>query len=109
MNNNQYLIPHNYTNNGRVFNLFPRKDITKAIIWFIPVTFIIFYLPIEFKIKLFAEVLLAVPPTLAILAGYANWIAYVLLFLRKRTVYYNVRKGRENDFVYKKAKSADSK
>lgn len=99
-----YLIPHNYSNNGRVFNLFHKKDLAKALIWFVPVSVLIFKLPMGFNTKLFWEVMIAFPPAMAILAGYACWVGYIMQFLKNRRVYYNTRKGETAAFCYQKLK-----
>lgn len=100
----QYLIPHNYSNNGRVFNLFHKKDLAKALIWFVPVSVLIFKLPMGFNTKLFWEVMIAFPPAMAILAGYACWVGYIMQFLKNRRVYYNTRKGENAVFCYQRLK-----
>lgn len=104
----QYLIPHNYANNGRVFNMFHKKDLVKALIWFIPISVLIFKLPIQFNTKLFWEIIVAFPPAMAILAGYACWIGYILQFSKNRRIYISVRKGDHSVLVYQKFKGKAS-
>ena len=99
-----YFIPHNYHNNGRVFNMFHKKDLIRAIIWWLPVTILVFSLPLSFNTKLVLEIILAFPPALAILAGYSNLIYYMVRFSKNRRIYYKTRRGDKHVFYYQKAK-----
>ena len=71
-----YRIPHNYTNNGRVFNMFKKRDLKRALIWAAPVTFIIFNLPLSFVSKFSWSIIIVIPPAIAILASYADWLQW---------------------------------
>lgn len=95
-----YLIPHNYKNNGRVFNMFDKKKLTLALVWFIPVVLAIFNLPLSLEDKIFWTILIGFPPAIAILAGYGDLIKYFIIFMRNRRLYYDVKRGGSDEFVY---------
>ena len=99
-----YLIPHNFTNNGRVFNMFHKRDLIKALLWFIPVTALLFHLPVRLNTKLFCEIIFVFPPVIAILAGYANWIYHIVRFMQNRRVYYHVKEDNGHVFAYQRLK-----
>ncbi len=95
-----FLIPHNYTNNGRIFNMFDKKKLTWAVLWFIPSTVAMFFLPLKIEDIIFWWVLISPPPAIAILAGYGDYIRYFILFMANRRIYYDVKRRDANGFLY---------
>jgi len=99
-----YVIPHNYKNNGRLFNLFEKSKVTRSLIWAVPVTFAIFNLPISLFAKFLAETLAIIPPVLIFLTGFDDLIWDLVIFTKKRKFYYNVERGDSFESWYEKQK-----
>lgn len=102
--NKEYIIPHNYKNNGRIFNMFEKKKITRALVWLVPVTFIIFNLPIPLFYKFLFETLFGLPPVLIFLTGFDDIIYDVIVFNKKRKIYYDIERGDSFEYWYQKQK-----
>ena len=83
----QYIIPHNYKDNGRVFNMFEQKAFIKALCVFIPISFLVMKLPLTLNVKLFCEILIAFPPTIAILFGFSDWLVWILHHTFTKRIY----------------------
>lgn len=85
----QYLIPHNFKNNGRIFNIIEKENLIKALICLIPITFIIFYLtPLRIDNKFFFEVILGGPPVIFFGFGIDKQLLDILKFRKNKKVYY---------------------
>lgn len=98
---NTYFIPHNFTNNGRIWGMFRGKDVRNALFWMVPVTALIFFcLPLSFNGKVFCEILLAIPPALGILLGYLEQITHILKFSKNKRVCTRANGGKPYVFVY---------
>lgn len=99
-----YIIPHNYKDNGRTFNLFDKQLFKAAMWWLIPSTVLLFNLPMKTEYKIFLWIILIVPPTIAILAGVGNWILYIVRYYTKfhRIYYSKIQGGGSHGFLYPK-------
>lgn len=88
-----YIIPHNYKDNGKIFGLIEKKSVITAAIWFIPTTYINFaFLPIPLNIRLFTFVLFVCPPTIFALIGIGNdtlvdFVKYLYNYYKRAKVY----------------------
>jgi hypothetical protein len=102
----QYIIPHNYKDNGRVLNLFPAKQLTRALIVAVPLTLLIFNLPLALNAKLFCEVFFVTPPVFAILMGYADWLVWGWRFLGLRKIFGKGGASIETAKIYSRAADA---
>lgn len=110
-----YQIPHNFKNSGRVFNLIEKNALTKALIWLIPITIIIFkFMPLRIDNKFFVEVIVGFPPVLAFSLGMDLVLMDIMKFNQNRKVYYNigsevnkVENHREYQGAYERAKKQE--
>lgn len=89
-----YIIPHNYVDNGKILGIVEKQSLYVAAAWFLPMTFLNFrFLPFSIDIKLFAQILLIIPPTLFILIGVGgdtllDFAQYVYSFYTRAKVYH---------------------
>jgi hypothetical protein len=89
-----YIIPHNYSDNGKILGIVAKQSLYAAAVWFIPVSFLNFkFLPFSIDVKIFVEILLVIPPTLFILIGLGgdtlvDFIRYVYRYYTRAKVYY---------------------
>lgn len=88
-----YIIPHNYSDNGKILGIVEKQSLYTATAWFIPVSFLNFrFLPFSVDVKIFVEILLVIPPTLFILIGVGgdtliDFIRYVYRYYTRARVY----------------------
>jgi len=89
-----YIIPHNYSDNGKILGIVEKQSLYVAAAWFVPMMFLNFkFLPFSIDVKLFVLILLIVPPTLFILIGVGgdtllDFLRYVYRFYKRARVYY---------------------
>ena len=89
-----YIIPHNYSDNGKILGIVEKQSLYAAAAWFIPLSFLNFkILPFSIDIKIFLEILVIIPPTLFILIGVGgdtllDFIRYVCRYYTRTKVYY---------------------
>lgn len=89
-----YIIPHNYSDNGKILGIVEKHSLYLAATWFLPVSFLNFKLmPFSIDIQLFMEILLVIPPTLFILIGVGgdtllDFIRYLFRFYTRAKVYH---------------------
>lgn len=88
----EFIIPHNYKENGRIFNFFTREAVTKILIVLIPLTIIIFYvLPVSITVKCFLETLLGGFPVAIFATGIDEALINILSFQKNKRIYYDLR------------------
>lgn len=104
----EYIIPHNYKNNGRIFNILEKKNVTKSLIFVVPVTILIFNLPLTIMIKFLCETIFAIPPVLFFLMGFDEALMDYLVFSKSRRVYYDIERDDNNEYWYQKEISSCS-
>lgn len=83
----QYIIPHNYKDNGRIFNMFQPKAFIQAVLIFIPLSFLIMKLPFSINVRLFCVVLFVFPPAFAVLFGYIDWLGWLMHHTLTKRIY----------------------
>lgn len=89
-----YIIPHNYCDNGKILGLVEKQSLYIAAAWLVPMTFLNFkFLPLTTDVKIFILILLILPPTLFILIGVGgdtlpDFIKYVYQFYKRAKIYY---------------------
>lgn len=89
-----YIIPHNYTDNGKILGIIEKQSLYIAATWFVLMTFLNFkFLPFSVDVKIFVLILLILPPTLFILIGVGgdtllDFLRYVHHFYRRAKVYH---------------------
>lgn len=89
-----YIIPHNYSDNGKILGIVEKQSLYTAAAWFIPMTFLNFkFLPFSIDVKIFVLILLILPPTLFILIGVGgdtllDFLKYVYRFYKNARIYY---------------------
>jgi hypothetical protein len=89
-----YIIPHNYSDNGKILGFIEKQSLYIASAWFVPITFLNFkFLSCFVEIKIFIEILLIVPPTLFFLVGVGgdtlfDFLRYIFRFYKKGKVYF---------------------
>lgn len=103
----EYQIPHNFKNNGRIFNMIEKEALTKALIWLVPVTIIIFkFIPIDIDDKFLLEILIGMPPVLAFSMGMDVVLIDIVKFNHDRKVYYNLGRGGKKNEDYRNYQGA---
>jgi hypothetical protein len=89
-----YIIPHNYVDNGKILGIVEKQSLYIAAGWFVPMTFLDFkFLPFSIDVKIFVLILFILPPTLFILIGAGgdtlpDFFKYVYRFYRNARVYH---------------------
>lgn len=102
MNDNEkdlkYVIPHNFTDNGKVLGFIEKESVVSALVWFIPITALVFkFLPVSMDVRIFIFILIVCPPTLLLLIGIGgetciDFLRFASGFLKRRKVYIYERK-----------------
>ena len=70
MEEDVYIIPHNYTDNGKILGMFEKESAYLAIAWVVPMTLLEFnFLPFSVDIKIFVLILGVIPPAIFALIG----------------------------------------
>lgn len=88
-----YIIPHNYKENGKILGMIEKESLVTAAVWFIPMTYIIFkFLPLAIDYKIFAFMIVVVPPTFFALVGIGSetlvdFAKFILRFMKRSKVY----------------------
>ena len=94
----EYLVPHNFKNNGRIMNMFSKKGAAKAAICILLIMIVVKII----KASLFTKAMIAIsvgfPICLLALLEIDTLILNILRFYKNRKVYYRyfVKKGEEN-------------
>ncbi|OGO79662.1 MAG: hypothetical protein A2Y21_01270 [Clostridiales bacterium GWC2_40_7] len=89
-----YIIPHNYSDNGKILGIVEKQSLYFAAAWFVPMTFLNFkFLPFSVDVKIFVLILLILPPTLFILIGVGgdtllDFLRYVYSFYKNARIYH---------------------
>lgn len=96
----RYIIPHNYQNNGRIFNLFEREQVKKALLCIAPITLILWILPIPITVKAFLGVFLVGVPAAIFLFELDRIMMDMFTFFKRRQIYY----GSEGSYRYEMEK-----
>ena len=88
-----YIIPHNYTDNGKVLGIIEKQSFITAAVWFGPLTYLDFaVLPASMDVKLYILILLICPPTAFALVGIGSeplhrFVKYIYDFYKKAKYY----------------------
>jgi hypothetical protein len=94
-----YIIPHNFTDNGKILGFIEKQSAASALIWFVPAAFINFkFLPFCLDIRILTFILLVCPVTLIFLTGIGgetlvDFARYLFGFLKRKRVYIYERKN----------------
>ena len=84
-----YFIPHNYSENGRIFNMFKKDKVTKTLIWSVPVTLIILYvIPVSIFFKAMFLVIFVCPVAAFFLLDIDEIAISIISFIAKKKVYF---------------------
>lgn len=89
----KYIIPHNYTDNGKILGIVEKQSLYLAAIWFVPMTFLNFrFLPFGIDISIYVEILLVIPPTIFAIVGIGgetliDFICSVYSYYKKAKLY----------------------
>lgn len=92
-NQDIYIIPHNYKDNGKILGIIELQSLYAALIWFIPLTYLNFWLmPFGLNTKVFVFIIFILPPTLLILVGVGNdtlpnYLKYIYNFYKNARIY----------------------
>lgn len=88
-----YIIPHNYTDNGKILGMIEKQSLITAAIWAVPTTYIVFkFLPLAIDYKIFTFMFIVVPPTILALVGIGSetlvdFVKFIFRFMKKSKVY----------------------
>lgn len=106
--NNNYMIPHNYKENGRLFNFVERSAAKKALICVAPITAFAFLLPLQISIKLFLWIVLVIPPSLLFLFDMDLLLLDFFRFNQNRRIYY-MNMNEEGGYAYEQTEEQGRK
>lgn len=99
-NDLKYIIPHNFSDNGKVLGFIEKESTVSALVWFIPLTFLDFrFLPFSLDARIFLFILIICPPTLLLLVGIGgetciDFVRFAFRFLKRRKTYIYERKDK---------------
>ena len=88
-----YIIPHNYTDNGKILGMIEKESLITAALWFIPMTFIIFkFSPLSIDYNIILFMVIVCPPTVLALIGIgsetlADFVKFIFRFMKRSKVY----------------------
>ena len=88
-----YIIPHNYCDNGKILGIVEKQSLYTAAAWFAPVSFLNFrFLQFSVDVRIFVEIIFVIPPTLFILIGVGgdtliDFIKYVYRYYSRGKIY----------------------
>ena len=97
----QYIIPHNYVDGGKILGFIERESLITALVWIVPLTFLNFrFIPVSVDIRIFIFIILICPPTIILLTGLGgetvlDFLRYYRRFLSNRKVYLYEKGGYE--------------
>lgn len=106
----QFSIPHNFWDNGRLFNLIDKITFVKLMICIVPLITLLVILPMRFDNKVFFGILLGGPIVFLFAFGWDIRIRDIVKFSQNRKVYYNFGKEKkdgkkaEPQMAYERAK-----
>ena len=92
-NKDIYVIPHNYTDNGKILGIIEKESMYAALPWFAATSLANFLLlPVSADVKLFSFILFVAPTTLFILIGVGgdtllNFLRYLRKFYKRARIY----------------------
>ena len=88
-----YIIPHNYTDNGKILGIIEVQSVYVASIWFLPMTYLDFWLlPFSLNTRIMLFIIIICPPTIFALVGIGSetlldFIKFVYNFYKKAKFY----------------------
>jgi len=87
-----YIIPHNYTDNGKILGMIEKESLITAAIWFLPMTLLVVKLPLSVDNRIYLFMFIVVPPTLFALVGIGSetlvdMLKFILRFTKNSKVY----------------------
>ncbi len=88
-----YIIPHNFTDNGKILGIIEIQSLYLAIGWFLPMIFINFWvLSFNLDIKIMTFIIIVIPPTIFALVGVGSdtlpdFLKYIYKFLTSAKCY----------------------
>jgi hypothetical protein len=89
-----YIIPHNYRDNGKILGLIEKRSFIQGLAFMGPSGFLLFYiLPLAIKVKIYIFILLILPPTAIIMVGIGHdsledFLKYVYYYYQRAKVYH---------------------
>jgi hypothetical protein len=88
-----YIIPRNYTDNGRVLGLFESRHTVQAMIFGVPVAMLIWFLPlIPLMVKGVLLGFFVIFPCMVILTGMGDRVLYIMRHRKNARHYYLSKK-----------------
>ena len=87
-----YIIPHNYTDNGKILGMIEKESLITAAVWFLPMTLLIMKLPLSVNTRIYLFMFIVVPPTLFALIGIGSetlvdMLKFIFRFMSRSKVY----------------------
>jgi len=87
-----YIIPHNYTDNGKILGMIEKESLITAAVWFLPMTLLVMKLPLSVDNRIYLFMFLVVPPTLFALVGIGSetlvdMLKFIFRFTKNSKVY----------------------
>lgn len=104
---NTYLIPHNYTNNGRIFNMIEKPVAVKALCWLIPACLIIYLAPLNLTLKFALLILIGLGPAMIFVVGLDLIMLDIISFSKNAKVYYDLKEDNDDEYYYELAKQEE--
>lgn len=87
-----YIIPHNYTDNGKILGMIEKESLITAAVWFIPMTLLVFKLPFSVNVRIYMFMFIVIPPTIFALVGIGSetlvdMLKFIIRFMTRSKVY----------------------
>ena len=89
-----YVIPHNYTDNGKILGIVETQSVYTAAIWFLPMSYIVFWLlPFSLNVRIGLFIIFVVPPTAIALVGIGSetlfdFLTFVYKYYKRAKFYH---------------------
>ncbi|MDD4566108.1 MAG: hypothetical protein PHE79_11625 [Eubacteriales bacterium] len=100
----EYIVPHNYKNNGRVFNLFEKQKVNRALIIAALAVALSAIVPIPLMWKFMVGTVLVIGPALFILFGFDDLLIDILIYKKFRRIYFDIERGDDYEYWHQKTR-----
>jgi len=103
-----YLIPHNYTDNGRIFSMIEKDAAVKALLWLIPAFLITFFIPLSITLKFTFFIIFGTGPVMVFITGLDLVMLDIISFNKNAKIYYDVRGDDVYEYFYELTKKEET-
>jgi len=103
-----YLIPHNYTDNGRIFNMIEKDVAIKALLFLVPVCILVFFLPLSLTLRFIILIVFGVGPAMVFIVGLDLIMLDIISFNKNAKIYYDTKGDDDFEYFFELAKKEES-